>query len=70
MLLSGVIKTTGLYWLNDTSEDHAKTWDFLQNRIDNVLKIGGRIHKAKQGLHKISDVLTSFLPGNRTSSAD
>lgn len=70
MLLSGVIKTTGLYWLNDTSEDHTKTWDFLQNRIDNVLKIGGHIHKAKQGLHKISDVLTSFLPGNRSSSAD
>ena len=39
-LLSGVLTTTTLYWLNDDSDDHADTWAFLDRRIDNVLKVG------------------------------
>ena len=46
-LLSGVLKTTMLYWLNDTSESHEKTWDFLDSRIADVLKFGGMINKFK-----------------------
>ncbi|MBK67388.1 MAG: COQ9 family protein [Rickettsiales bacterium] len=44
-LLSGVLKSTLLYWLNDKSENHEKTWVFLDNRINDVLKIGGTIGK-------------------------
>lgn len=40
-LLSGVITTTTMAWLNDTSENHAETSAFLDRRIDNVLKVGG-----------------------------
>ncbi len=49
-LLSGVISATTLAWLNDSSEDHAKTRAFLDRRIDNVLVIGraaGKILKKK-----------------------
>lgn len=38
-LLATVYGATVLYWLNDTSEGHADTWDFLARRIDDVLKI-------------------------------
>jgi len=37
-LLAGVYASTVLYWLNDTSEGCADTWDFLGRRIDDALK--------------------------------
>jgi len=40
ILLSGVLTSTTLCWLNDDSEGHEKTWAFLERRIDEVLKIG------------------------------
>jgi len=47
ILLSGVLTSTTLYWLNDKSEGNEKTWEFLERRIDNVLKIGQAIGKLK-----------------------
>lgn len=41
MLLSGVITSTMMTWLNDTSHNHQETSEFLDRRIENVLKIGG-----------------------------
>lgn len=37
--LSGVYSATVLYWLGDTSEEHAQTWAFLDRRIENVMQI-------------------------------
>lgn len=48
ILLSGVLSSTTLYWLNDTSKGHAQTWAFLDRRIDNVLKIGMKIAQFKK----------------------
>ena len=48
ILLSGVLSSTMLYWLNDTSENHQQTWSFLDRRIDNVLKIGMKISQFKK----------------------
>jgi len=39
-LLSGVISSTMLYWLQDQSEHSENTRDFLNRRIENVLFIG------------------------------
>ena len=38
-ILSGVYSSVVLYWLGDTSDGHAATWDFLDRRIDNVMQI-------------------------------
>lgn len=54
VLLSGVITTTTIRWLNDQSEGHQESWDFLDRRIDNVLKIGGATGKI------LSPVLNRF----------
>jgi len=48
LLLSGVLTSTMLYWLNDNSDDAEKTRAFLHQRIDNVLKIGGVMAKFKK----------------------
>ena len=49
-LLAGVYSSTLLYWLSDRSENHAATWDFLERRLTNVLKIGGTLGKSIQRL--------------------
>ncbi|TAL26905.1 MAG: COQ9 family protein [Alphaproteobacteria bacterium] len=43
LLLSGVLTSTTLYWLNDKSEGSENTWKFLDRRIEDVLKVGGKI---------------------------
>lgn len=55
LLLSGVQTSTALYWLNDKSDGHEKTWTFLGRRIDDVMKIGGAIGKLKSGAEKAKD---------------
>ena len=37
--LSGDYSSTVLYWLGDTSDGHAATWEFLDRRIENVMQI-------------------------------
>lgn len=37
MILAGVYSTTLLYWLDDSSEGHQRTWEFLDRRIGNVM---------------------------------
>lgn len=39
-LLFAVYSSTLAYYLNDDSEDHFKSWEFLDNRIANALKLG------------------------------
>ncbi|PCI39670.1 MAG: COQ9 family protein [Rhodospirillaceae bacterium] len=54
-LLGGVYAATVLYWLDDSSEDHQDTWEFLAKRIDDVLKIyplKAKIQKSIEGFLK------------------
>lgn len=55
LLLSGVLTSTALYWLNDKSDGSGKTWAFLGSRIDDVMKIGGAIGKLKSGAEKAKE---------------
>lgn len=48
-LLAWVYSTTLLHWLDDDSEDHSETWEFLGRRIDDVMqipKLKGRLQRA------------------------
>lgn len=47
-LLCGVLASTTLYWLNDASQDHEDSRDFLDRRIENVLVIGKIVGKLKK----------------------
>lgn len=46
--LAGVYSAVVLYWLGDDSEDHARTWAFLDRRIEDVM----RIEKLKAQMRK------------------
>lgn len=56
--LSGVYSATVLYWLGDTSKDHAETWAFLDRRIADVMQI----EKLKAQV-KNSPVLSKLMAG-------
>ncbi len=49
-LLAGVLGATVLFWLNDTSEGHADTWDFLDRRLADVGRFGKATGKLKERL--------------------
>ena len=51
-LLAAVLSSTTIYWLDDKSVDHAKTWEFLDRRIFDVM----RIPKVKASLRKVVDI--------------
>lgn len=51
-LLSGVLTATTLFWLNDDSDDYEDTWDFLDDRIENVMTLGKVIGKVKDTFRK------------------
>lgn len=50
-LLSGILASTTLVWLNDTDSAMARTLDFLDRRIENVMTLGrimGRLKPTKK----------------------
>lgn len=54
-LLAGVFSATVLYWLNDTSEEHADSWAFLDRRLQDVAGLGkaaGRLKERVRGLRQ------------------
>ena len=55
ILLSGIISTSFAYWLQDSSDNHEKTLNFLKNRIDNALSIGKYAGKLASPLARISN---------------
>lgn len=48
ILLTAVSKSTMIYWMNDDSPGSAKTWEFLENRISDVMKLGKSISLLKE----------------------
>ena len=49
-LLSAVMASTTISWLNDRSENHQETLAFLDRRIDNVLTVGKLAGKIKNSM--------------------
>ena len=67
-LLAAVYSSTLLFWLNDTSEDHVETWDFLDRRIQNVMeipKLTGRLKEAGEKLKSPFEALKACAPKRR-----
>lgn len=62
-LLAGVYGSTVLVWLYDRSEGQSKTWEFLDRRIEDVM----RIEKAKASFRDLfaRGPLAGFRPASR-----
>ena len=65
MLLGGVISATTLYWLDDSSEDKRRTWAFLDRRLQNVVKVGGRLGRAVEGCLSLPDRVVRRMQARR-----
>jgi ubiquinone biosynthesis protein COQ9 len=61
-LLAGVYSATLLYWLEDRSEGQERTWDFLDRRIEEVVRVGGRLGKTLKRLEQVPDALYRMRP--------
>jgi ubiquinone biosynthesis protein COQ9 len=48
ILLSGVFASTTLFWLRDKSDNHERSWAYLDRRIDNVMSIGKFLGRFKK----------------------
>ena len=59
-LLGGVYGATLIHWLSDSSEDHADTWTFLAQRIDDVMQIEKLRGSAREWVAKLPDPLGIF----------
>ncbi len=57
-LLAAVYGSTLLHWLDDTSDDCTETWEFLDRRIANTLRIG----KIRRRTEKLLYCIPSPLP--------
>ncbi len=57
LLLAGVYSSTLLYWLNDKSEAHGESWEFLDKRLAEIGKFGKSISKIKAS---VKQNLTKF----------
>ena len=67
-LLYGVYSSTFLFWLNDTSEDHQNSWDFLDRRIADVMRIQtlrGTIDRAAENAPRVLRALGGFVRAGR-----
>ncbi|MEE9427600.1 MAG: COQ9 family protein [Paracoccaceae bacterium] len=69
-ILSGVYGSSVLFWLGDTTDGDAATWDFVERRIDDVM--GFEKFKAKMretpGISQLMDLSNSFLSGIKAPS--
>lgn len=55
LTLSAVYGATMLFWLDDKSEDHIKTWEFLDRRIENVMQFETAKWKLKKSFKEKPD---------------
>ncbi len=56
-LLGAVYAATVLYWLGDRSEDFADTWDFLDRRLADVMKVPRGLARIRDRLGALPDPL-------------
>lgn len=64
-LLAGVYGATVLYWLDDSSEDFAETWAFLDRRIADVMAIPKAKARVQKSLGMLPNPLRVLRPLTR-----
>lgn len=57
--LAGIYKLSELYLLQDTSPDHAATWQFLSRRLEDALQLQSLLESSGQASHMAKDIATA-----------
>jgi ubiquinone biosynthesis protein COQ9 len=63
-LLGGVYGATLIHWLSDSSEGHADTWTFLDQRVGDVMQIEKLRGTAREWMARLPDPLGIFGTGS------
>ncbi|GAB5389574.1 MAG: COQ9 family protein [Alphaproteobacteria bacterium] len=74
-LLATVIAATTIYWCRDTSPDHEQTWDYLDRRINDALRVGKAAGQARDMAARVTpqpilNILGSILPAPKAPTAE
>ncbi len=71
-ILSGVYSGSVLFWLGDTSQDDAATWEFVERRIGDVMKFEKFKSKMRDTplMRPLIDLSNSILSGIRPPSGN
>jgi ubiquinone biosynthesis protein COQ9 len=64
-LLAGVYSATVLYWLEDKSEGQQATWEFLDRRIADVMRVPQVLGSIRDRLAAFPNPLKPFFAGRR-----
>jgi len=60
-ILAGVYGATLIYWLDDRSEDQARSWDFLARRLDDAIAVPRALGQSVERIRKlVSDFPSPF----------
>lgn len=68
ILLAKVYVATLYHWLEDESDEHQESWEFLERRIAEVLKAGKSLADAKTKLEAYGDRFVQFLAHRRAGA--
>jgi len=61
-LLAAIYAATVLYWIDDRSDGAAETWDFLERRLDQVMRIPQLTERLRAGMRALPNPLRLFRP--------
>lgn len=64
-LLAGVYSATVLYWLEDKSEGQQATWEFLDRRIADVMRVPQALGSIRDRLASLPNPFKPFFAGRR-----
>jgi ubiquinone biosynthesis protein COQ9 len=64
-LLAGVYSATVLYWLEDKSEGQQATWEFLDRRIADVMRVPQALGSIRERLAAFPNPFKPFFAGRR-----
>lgn len=68
--LGSVYKATELYLLQDNSEDHKQTWEFLARRLEELFQIHSLLHQSENIGNVAGDTITSAFTTVSSSSSN
>ena len=61
-LLAGVYAATVLYWLDDASDEHERTWAFLDRRVTDAMRLPKVLEKLSRPLENLPNPFRLWRP--------
>ena len=60
-LVSKIYAATEVYMMQDTSDDHEATWEFLERRIENAMEVGKLVNSNSTLVNAVGGGIASIV---------